>query len=92
MITAYQLSPVITTKVTSYLKYNNIIIKSRTFSIAVNDFYNFYLTASFNNVKLSNAGNYTCFYQLSNNSFVETTGIKTAVSNVTVSSEFSFHT
>ena len=89
-ITAYQLSPVITTKVTSYLKYNNNIIKSYIFDVTVNGYFKFSLTTFFNNVKLSNAGVYTCTYFLSNNSFVQLSDVKSKTVNAFVKSELVF--
>ena len=86
-ITAYQLSPVITTKVTSYLKHSNSIIRSSVFSITVNEHYKFSLTTSFTNLKLSNAGNYTCSYFLSNNSFVQLSEVKSTTVTLTIKSE-----
>ena len=89
-ITAYQLSPVITTKLTSYLKHNNSIIESRIFNVTVNGYYKFSLTTFFTNVKLSNAGRYTCTYFLSNNSFVQSSEVKSKTVNATVKSELVF--
>ena len=86
-ITVYQLSPVITTKTTSYLKHNNSIIKSHIFNVTVEGSYKFSLTTSFTKVKLSNAGNYTCFYFLNNNSFVQSSEVKSKTVNVTIKSE-----
>ena len=40
-ITAYQLSPVITTKVTSYLKHKDVIVNSSIFNVTVNGSYAF---------------------------------------------------
>ena len=88
-ITAYQLSPVITTKVTSYFKHNNNIIEPRIFDVTVNGYFKFSLT-TFTNVKLSNAGRYTCTYLLSNNSFVQSSDVKSKTVNVTVKSELVF--
>ena len=88
-ITAYQLSPVITTKVTSYLKHNNSIIKSRIFDITVNGYFKYSLT-TFTNVKLSNAGRYTCTYFLSNSSFVQSSDVKSTVVSAIVKSELEF--
>ena len=88
-ITAYQLSPVINTKVTSYIKHNNIIINSSIFNITVNSSYKFSWITSFN-VKLSNAGRYTCFYFLSNNSFVQSSDVKSTAVNTFVKSELVF--
>ena len=87
-ITAYQLSPVITTKITSYLKHNDIIVNSSMFTVTVNGFYKFSWTTFFNNVKLSNAGRYTCTYFLSNNSFVQSSDVKSITVNVKIKSEF----
>ena len=89
-ITAYQLSPVITTKVTSYLKHNNSIIESRIFDVTVNGYFKFSLTTFFTNVKLSNAGRYTCTYFLSNNSFVQSSDVKSKTVNAFVKSELVF--
>ena len=92
-ITAYQLSSVITTKVTSYLKHDNIInnlIKSRIFDVTVHTYFKFSLTTFFNNVKLSNAGRYTCTYFLSNNSFVQSSDVKSKTVNAIVKSELVF--
>ena len=89
-ITAYQLSPVITTKVTSYLKHNNSIIESHIFYVTVNGYFKFSLTTFFTNVKLSNAGRYTCTYFLSNNSFVQSSEVKSKTVNATVKSELVF--
>ena len=88
-ITAYQLSPVITTKVTSYIKHNNIIINSRIFDVTVNDFYKFSWITSFI-VNISHAGNYTCSYFLSNNSFVQSSDVKSKTVNAIVKSELVF--
>ena len=88
IITAYQLSPVITTKVTSYLKHNNSIVESRIFNVTVDGYFNFYLTTFFLNLKLSNAGRYTCTYFLSNNSFVQSSEEKFDAVNVKIKSEF----
>ena len=88
-ITAYQLSPVITTKVTSCLNHNNIVINSSILNITVNGSYKFSWTTSFY-VKLSNAGRYTCTYFLSNNSFVQSSDVKSKTVNVTVKSELVF--
>ena len=89
IITAYQLSPVITTKVTSYLKHNNIVINSSIFNVTVNVSYKFSLTTSFN-VRLSNAGKYTCIYFLSNNSFVQSSDVKSKTVDAFVKSELLF--
>ena len=89
-ITAYQLSPVITTKVTSYLKHNNNIINSSIFDVTVNGYFKFSLT-TFTNVKLSNAGRYTCTYLLSNNSFVQSSDVKSKTVNAIVKSELLLH-
>ena len=89
-ITAYQLSPVIKTKVTSYLKHNNININSNIFNITVNGSFKFSLTNSFNNLRLSNAGRYTCSYFLSNNSFVQSSDVKSKTVNAIVKSELVF--
>ena len=89
-ITAYQLSPVITTKVTFYLKHNNSIVKSHIFNVTVNGYFKFSLTTFFPNVKLSNAGRYTCTYFLSNNSFVQSSDVKSKTVNATVKSELVF--
>ena len=86
-ITAYQLSPVITTKVTSYLKHKNSIVESRIFNVTVNGYFNFYLTTFFLNLKLSNAGRYTCTYFLSKNSFVQSSDVKSETVNAIVKSE-----
>ena len=88
-ITAYQLSPVITTKITSYLKHNSIIVNSSILDVTVNGSYKFLWTTSFY-VKLSNAGRYTCTYFLSNNSFVQSSDVKSKTVNVTVKSELVF--
>ena len=88
-ITAYQLSPVITTKVTSYLKHNNTIIEPRIFDVTVNGYFKFSLT-TFTNVKLSNAGRYTCTYLLSNNSFVQSSDVKSKTVDAFVKSELVF--
>ena len=85
-ITAYQLSPVITTKITSYLKHNNIIVNSSIFNVTVNGSYTYSWTTSFN-VKLSNAGRYTCTFFLSNNSFVQSSDVKSTTVNTIVRSE-----
>ena len=85
-ITAYQLSPVITTKVTSYLKHNNIIVNSSIFNVTVNGYFKFSWTTSFY-VKLSNAGRYTCTYFLSNNSFVQSSEVKSTTVTLTIKSE-----
>ena len=90
-ITAYQLSPVITTKVTSYFKHNNIIITSHTFDVTIHELYMFSLIKSFTNLKLSNAGNYTCSYFLSNNSFVKSSDVKSVAVNAIVRSELVFY-
>ena len=87
-ITAYQLSPVITTKVTSYLKHNNIVINSSIFNVTVNGSYKFSWATFLNNVKLSNAGRYTCSYFLSNNSFVQSSDVKSETANVNIKSKF----
>ena len=89
-ITAYQLSPVITTKVTSYLKHNNSIIESRIFDVTVYGYIKFSLTTFFTNVKLSNAGRYTCTYLLSNNSFVQSSDVKSTTIDTIVKSELVF--
>ena len=89
-ITAYQLSPVITTKVTSYLKHNNIVINSSILNVTVNGSFKFSWTTFFNNVKLSNAGRYTCTYFLSNNSFVQSSDVKSKTVNAIVKSELIF--
>ena len=89
-ITAYQLSPVITTKVTSYLKHNNNIIESHIFDVTVDTYFKFSLTTFFSNVKLSNAGRYTCTYFLSNNSFVRSSDVKSKKVNAIVKSELMF--
>ena len=89
-ITAYQLSPVITTKVTSYLKHSNNIINSNIFDVTVNGYFKFSLTTFFNNVELSNAGRYTCTYFLSNNSFVQTSDVKSKTVDAFVKSELVF--
>ena len=89
-ITAYQLSPVITTKVTSYLKHNNSIIESHIFYVTVNGYFKFSLTTFFTNVKLSNTGVYTCTYFLSNNSFVQSSDVKSKTVNAFVKSELVF--
>ena len=88
-ITAYQLSPVITTKVTSYLKHNDIIVDSSILNVTVNGSFKFSWTTSFN-VKLSNAGRYTCTYFLSNNSFVQSSDVKSKTVNAIVKSELVF--
>ena len=85
-ITAYQLSPVITTKVTSYLKHNDIIVNSTIFNVTVNGSYKFSWTTSFD-VKLSNAGNYTCTYFLNNNSFVQPNEVKSTTVTLIFKSE-----
>ena len=90
IITAYKLSPVITTKVTSYLKHNSSIIESNIFNVTVNGYFNFYLTTFFSNVKLSNAGRYTCTYSLSNNSFVQSSDVKSETVDAIVKSELIF--
>ena len=41
-------------------------------------------------MKLSNAGRYTCTYFLSNNSFVQSSDVKSKTVNVTVKSELVF--
>ena len=88
-ITAYQLSPAITTEVSINLQHNNTKIKSNTFYSKVKGSHEFSLDISFSHVNLSNAGNYTCFYFLSNNnSFVQPSNIKTTVTSITVKSEF----
>ena len=88
IVTAYQLSPAITTEVTINLQHNTKI-KSSTFYSKVEGSQEFYLGISFSRVKLSNAGSYTCFYFLSNNnSFVRPSNIKTTVTSITVKSEF----
>ena len=86
-ITAYQLSPVITTEVTSYLKHNNNIIESRIFDVTVNGSYEFSLSASFIEVNLSNAGNYTCSYLLNNNSFVQSSEVKSTTVTLIIKSK-----
>ena len=83
-ITAYQLSPVITTEITFYLKHNNSIIRSSVFNITVNERYKFSLTTSFTNLKLSNVGNYTCSY---NNFFVQLSEVKSATVTLIIKSE-----
>ena len=91
-ITAYQLSPVITTRVTSYLKHNNSIINSNIFDMTVNDeYYKFSLTTFITESKLWNAGQYTCTYFLSNNSFVQSSDVKSKAVNAIVKSELVFH-
>ena len=85
-ITAYQLSPVITTKITSYLKHKDIIVNSSIFSVTVNGSHKFSWATSFY-VKLSNAGKYTCTYFLSNNSFVQSSEVKSTTINTIVKSE-----
>ena len=89
-ITAYQLSPVITTKVTSYLKHNNSIINSSIFDFTVNGYFKFSLTTFFTNVKLSNAGKYICSFFLSNNSFVQSSDVKSTTIITIVKSELVF--
>ena len=86
-ITAYQLSPVITTRITSYLKHNSMIVNSSIFTVTVNGSYKFSWTTFFNNVELSNAGKYTCTYFLSNNSFVQSSDVKPATVDVRIKSE-----
>ena len=89
-ITAYQLPPVITTKVTSYLKHNNNIINSSIFDVTVNGSFKFSLTTFFTNLNLSNAGRYSCTYFLSNNSFVQSSDVKSKAVNAIVRSELVF--
>ena len=88
-ITAYQLSPVITTEVTFYLKHDEIIVNSSIFNVTVNGSFKFLWATSFD-VKLSNAGRYTCTYFLSNNSFVQSSDVKSKTVNATVKSELVF--
>ena len=89
-VTTYQLSPVITTNVTSFLKHSNRVNESKIFDVTVNDYFNFFLTFSFANLKLVNAGKYSCTYFLSNNSFVQSSDVKSKTVNVTIKSEFIF--
>ena len=49
----------------------------------------FSLTTSFN-VRLSNAGKYTCIYFLSNNSFVQSSDVKSKTVDAFVKSELLF--
>ena len=89
-ITAYQLPPVITTKVTSYLKHNNNIINSSIFDVTVNGSFKFSLTTFFTNLNLLNAGIYSCTYFLSNNSFVQSSDVISKAVNAIVRSELVF--
>ena len=87
MITAYQLSPPITTKGTINIIQNNSIIRSSVFNIGATGSHKPSLTVLFTNLKLSQSGEYICSYIRSNNSFVQPSDVKSTATELNITSE-----
>ena len=92
MITAYQLSPFITTKGTINIIHNKSIIRSSVFDIGTTGNHKPSLTIPFTSLKLSYSGEYTCSYIRSNNSFVQPSDVKSDATELNIKSELNnFH-
>ena len=87
VITAYQLSPPIATKGTLNIIHNKRIIRSGVFEIGATGSHRLSLSIPFNNLKLSQSGEYICSYYRSNNSFVQLSDVKSATTEVNAISE-----
>uniref|UniRef100_A0A1X7V265 Uncharacterized protein n=1 Tax=Amphimedon queenslandica TaxID=400682 RepID=A0A1X7V265_AMPQE len=84
MITAYQLSPPIATKGTVNIMHNDSVIRSDAFDIGATGSHERSLDIPFTNLKLSQSGEYTCFYNRSNNSFVQPSDVKSATTKLNI--------
>ena len=90
MITAYQLSPPITTKATINIIHNKRIIRSSVFDIGATGSHKLSLNIPFTNLKLSQSGEYICSYIRSNNSFVQPSNVKSTATELNIKSEFHY--
>ena len=87
MITAYQLSPLITTKGTINIIHNKSIIRSSAFDIGATGSHKLSLNIPFTNLKLSQSGEYICSYIRSNNLFVQPSDAKSSATELNIISE-----